>query len=116
MNLMECFRNRVATGRRVRAALWTMLMGTVVMGGAPAADHVAPADWPQSALNSPAMHVMLRADRDKDGMLSREELEEYDVTLGPRFVEADWDQNGKLTLHEFESLLLPQSPSVGATR
>jgi hypothetical protein len=94
-----------------------MLIGPVMMAGAaPAAERVAPADWPRSALNSPAMNVMLRADRDKDGMLSREELEEYDITLGPRFVEADWDQNGKLTLHELESLLLPHSPSVGATR
>ncbi len=60
---------------------------------------------------------MLRADRDKDGMLSREELEEYDITLGPRFEEVDWDRNGKLTLYELEFLLgAPPAPSIGATR
>jgi EF hand len=114
---MEGSRKHDAMAGRVRAALSATLVGAAIMAGAaPAADRVAPADWPRSALNSPAMHVMLRADRNKDGMLSREELEEYDLTLGPRFAEADWDQNGKLTLHELESLLLPQSPSVGATR
>jgi hypothetical protein len=114
---MKSIRKRVAKAIKVGAALSVIVTSAVMMAGpALAADRAAPADWPRSALNSPAMHAMLRADRNKDGVLSREELEEYDLTLGPRFAEADWDQNGRLTLHEFESLLLPQSPSVGATR
>jgi hypothetical protein len=81
-----------------------------------AAEGGAPSDWPQSALQSPAMKAMLRADRDKDGMLSREEVEDYDLTLGSRFSEVDWDQNGKLSLYEFEFLLGAPATSIGATR
>jgi hypothetical protein len=70
-----------------------------------------------SVLNSPAMNAMLRADRDKDGMLSREELDEYDLTLGRRFADADADRNGRLTLHELETLFAaPDAASIGATR
>jgi hypothetical protein len=67
-------------------------------------------------LDSPAMNAMLRADGDKDGVLSREELDRYDLTLGPRFREADSDRDGKLTLHELDALLSPESEAVGATR
>jgi hypothetical protein len=71
----------------------------------------------EMTLNSRAMSAMLRADRDKDGMLSREELEEYDLTLARRFAEGDWNGNGRLTLYEFEWLLGPaETPSIGATR
>jgi hypothetical protein len=101
----------------VLPAMFIVLAG-VVLGAAMAGASERPelGDWPQSALNSPAMHAMLRADRDKDGVLSREELDEYDLTLGRRFEDADWDGNGRLTLHELESLLLPPSANVGATR
>jgi len=51
------------------------------------------------------MNAMLRADRDKDGTLSREELDQYDLTLSRRFSEADADKDGKLTFYEFEKLL-----------
>lgn len=82
-----------------------------------ASERAGSGEWPQSALRSPAMNAMLRADRDKDGMLSREELEEYDITLVPRFAEVDWDRNGKLSLYELEFLLGGTSmPSIGATR
>jgi hypothetical protein len=71
----------------------------------------------ESTLQSRAMSAMLRADRDKDGVLSREELDEYDLTLGRRFADGDWDQNGRLTLYEFEWLLGgAEMPSIGATR
>ena len=60
---------------------------------------------PPVPIDSRAMNAMLRADRDKDGTLSFEELEQYDMTLAPRFREADADRDGRLTLYEFETLL-----------
>ena len=112
------------------AALFTVLIvaasAETVGGERLAADTAAlVAEQPTSArtatavLNSPAMLAMLRADRDKDGLLSREELDDYDLLLGRRFSEADVDRNGRLTLRELETLLLlaaPEAPSVGATR
>ena len=81
------------------------------------AEQVVPSRQTETTLRSRAMSAMLRADRDKDGMLSREELDDYDLTLGRRFAEGDWDQNGRLTLYEFEWLLgPPEAPSIGATR
>ena len=65
---------------------------------------------PPAPLDTRAMNAMLRADRDKDGALSPQELEHYDVGLARRFKEVDSDRDGKLTLHEFEKLL----PSVTA--
>lgn len=69
---------------------------------------------PPVPLDTKAMKAMLRADRNKDGTLSREELEHYDVTLGARFREVDSDRDGKLTLYEFEKLLGP--PQASASR
>ena len=69
---------------------------------------------PPVPLDSQAMNAMLRADADKDGTLSREELERYDLGLARRFKEADVDRDGKLTLYEFEKLLLP--PQASASR
>ena len=60
---------------------------------------------PPVPIDTKAMNAMLRADRDKDGTLSAEELEHYDMTLGPRFREVDEDRDGRLTLYEFEMLL-----------
>lgn len=60
---------------------------------------------PSVPLDSKAMKAMLRADRDKDGLLSIEELDQYDLTLSPRFKEVDSDRDGRLTLYEFELLL-----------
>jgi hypothetical protein len=96
-----------------------VVLAAAVMAALPAhADERANAgDWPQSALRSPAMSAMLRADQDKDGVLSREELADYDLTLVPRFAEFDWDLSGKLSLYELEFLLgASQAPSIGATR
>jgi Ca2+-binding EF-hand superfamily protein len=64
---------------------------------------------PPVPLDTKAMNTMLRADRDKDGVLSREELEHYDLGLARRFHEADRDRDGKLTLYEFEKLLKPDT-------
>src|SRR5687768_17193091 len=63
---------------------------------------------PPVPLDSEAMNAMLRADRDKDGTVSREELEHYDLGLARRFKEVDADRDGKLTLYEFEKLLSPE--------
>ena len=68
---------------------------------------------PPVLIDTKAMNAMLRADRDKDGTLSREELEHYDMTLGPRFRNVDGDGDGRLTLYEFETLLEdPQQTSA----
>jgi hypothetical protein len=69
---------------------------------------------PPVALDTKAMNAMLRADRNKDGTLSREELEHYDMTLGGRFRDVDGDRDGKLTLYEFEMLL--EAPQESASR
>jgi hypothetical protein len=114
---MATMQEDAAAVHRVRMAMFVVYAAAVLAAGTVAAsERTAPDHWPQSALNSPAMQAMLRADRDKDGTLSREELEEYDLTLGRRFADADWDQNGRLSLYEFESLLMPPSASLGATR
>ena len=64
---------------------------------------------PPAPLDSHTMGSMLRADRDKDGVVSREELEHYDVGLARRFKEVDADKDGRLTLYEFEKLLGPDT-------
>ena len=69
---------------------------------------------PPVPLDSDAMNAMLRADIDKDGTLTREELEQYDLGLARRFKEADTDRDGKLTLYEFEKLLGPPEASASS--
>jgi len=65
-----------------------------------------------ATLDRQAMNAMLRADRDKDGILSPQELEQYDVSLARRFREVDGDRDGRLTFHEFEKLLAPPETSA----
>lgn len=61
-----------------------------------------------------ALRAMLRADLDKDGVLSREELEQFSLILAPRFGEVDADKDGRLSLHELEKLLgTPQTAAGG---
>ena len=69
---------------------------------------------PPAPLDSEAMNAMLRADVDKDGTLTREELEQYDLGLARRFREADADRDGKLTFYEFEKLLGPPETSASS--
>lgn len=69
---------------------------------------------PPVPLDSHTMNAMLRADRDKDGVVSRDELEQYDVGLARRFREVDADRDGRLTLYEFEKLL--SHPETSARR
>jgi Ca2+-binding EF-hand superfamily protein len=69
---------------------------------------------PPVPLDTNAMNAMLRADRDKDGTLSREELEHYDMGLAKRFKDVDNDRDGRLTLYEFEKLL--GDPETSASR
>jgi len=59
-----------------------------------------------------AMNQMVRADVNKDGVVTRDELERIDPDLARRFDAADADHDGKLTLHEFETL---RSSNVGGT-
>jgi hypothetical protein len=101
-------------GRRtwlVTAAIASALAFTAIAAErSPSADKpVGPtAVRPPLPLDSEAMNAMLRADRDKDGTLSREELEQYDMGLARRFKDVDGDRDGKLTLYEFEKLLDPE--------
>jgi hypothetical protein len=69
---------------------------------------------PTVPLDSDAMNAMLRADVDKDGTLSRDELEQYDIGLARRFKEADTDRDSKLTFYEFEKLLGPAETSASS--
>src|SRR5918992_4859956 len=104
------------------ACLGAAALALICLGTAPAAERVnvsrspagSTAVRPPVPLDTRAMNAMLRADRDKDGTLSREELEQYDMSLARRFKEADGDRDGKLTLYEFEKLLAP--PETSASR
>jgi Ca2+-binding EF-hand superfamily protein len=90
----------------------------VIAVAAPAAERLNPGKPAGSIsrhstpLDTEALNAMLRADRDKDGMLSREELEHHDMILARRFRDADADRDGKLTFYEFEKLLLPPESSA----
>lgn len=97
-----------------RTCLAVALVGLALTIGAIAADkpHGTTATRPPAPLDSRAMNAMLRADSDKDGLLSREELERYDMVLGRRFKEVDADGDGKLTFYEFEKLLEPAETSA----
>jgi hypothetical protein len=64
-------------------------------------------------LDREAMNAMLRADVDKDGVLTHEELEQYDIGFARRFRDVDADRDGKLTFYEFEKLL--GSPETSAS-
>jgi hypothetical protein len=63
-------------------------------------------------VQSQALNAMVRADRDKDGVLSRDEVEHYDLSLARRFKEADADRDGKLNFSEFEKLFGTPETSV----
>jgi hypothetical protein len=69
---------------------------------------------PPPPLDSEAMNAMLRADVDKDGTLSREELDQYDLGLARRFKEVDSDRDGKLSFYEFEKLLGPPQTAASS--
>jgi hypothetical protein len=55
---------------------------------------------------------MMRADVNKDGVVTKDEVDRMDRRLGRRFGAADADRDGKLTLREFEKL---RELSKGAT-
>jgi hypothetical protein len=112
------FDKSIRTFRMARLAVLAAIASAVATAApAFAAEGAGASRGTEYVLSSPAMNVMLRADRDKDGVLSREELDDYDLTMGRRFSEVDWDQNGRLTLYELEFLLSPPAaPSIGATR
>ncbi|KPK28806.1 MAG: hypothetical protein AMJ66_10520 [Betaproteobacteria bacterium SG8_40] len=53
-----------------------------------------------------AQPMLLKADANRDGYLSRTELRAEDPSMLRFFDRADVDQNGKLDLGEFEMLLI----------
>lgn len=59
-----------------------------------------------------AINQMVRADVNKDGVVTRDEVERINIELARRFEAADADRDGKLTLHEFETL---RASSIGGT-
>ena len=103
-------------GRLAIALLSAALVGASAGGNDSTAgvgkSHGAAAENRASFGQSPAMGAMLRADRDKDGVLSRAELEQYDLGLARRFKEADTDHDGKLNFSEFERLFATPDTSV----
>jgi EF hand domain-containing protein len=103
-------------GRLAIALLSATLLGAGAGGNHSAAgvgkSNGAAADNRASFGQSHAMGAMLRADRDKDGVLSRAELEQYDLGLARRFKEADVDRDGRLNFSEFERLFFTPDSSV----
>ena len=66
----------------------------------------------RAAESDAAMDQMMRADVNRDGTISRDEVERFDSRMEPRFKTADLDHDGKLNLREFERL---RALSRGAT-
>ena len=109
----------IGTARGAAAAIALAFACTVPAADKPAGRKPDPAlgttmARPPVPFDPNAMNAMLRADRDKDGVLSREELDQYDLSLSRRFREVDADRDGKLTLYEFEKLVGP--PETSAAR
>ena len=104
--------------------LMIALLGATLLGIGPGANDSAAGSGSYSGVHSEvlrgglfqshAMNAMLRADRDKDGLLSRGELEQYDLALARRFKEADADRDSKLSFSEFEKLF--STPDSSASR
>jgi hypothetical protein len=105
---------------RTRTWVAIVLAGALGALAAPAAERITEKGVGSTTLRPPVpldtdvMNAMLRADRDKDGTLSREELDQYDMALAKRFKDVDADRDGRLTLYEFEKLL--GSPETSASR
>ncbi len=87
-------------GKRTPLHAW--LIGIGVISVALGMGAVA-ADKPPTATDS--MNLMMKADTDKDGTLTRAETAKFDSALAAGFDKADADKDGKLTLKEFETLL-----------
>ena len=102
------------TSGRAAAIGVLLALSTLAANSPPAAERAvgSTAQRPPVPLDSQAMNAMLRADRDKDGTLSREELDRYDLGLARRFHEVDADRDGKLTLYEFEKLIPVTEPTI----
>ena len=103
-------------GRLAIALLSAALLGASAGGNDSTAgvgkSHGSAAENRGSFVQSHALTAMLRADRDKDGLLSRAEVEHYDLGLARRFKEADADRDGKLNFSEFEKLFATPDSSV----
>ena len=80
--------------------------------GAEARPEAGDAAAARAARADAAVEQMLRADVNKDGAVSREELNRLDPRMSPNFDAADRNRDGQLTLREFEKL---RALSSGAT-
>lgn len=93
-------------------------LAALTVSGAGAADSHAEAKQQRrsaaarAARSDAAMEQMMRADVNKDGTVSRDEVERLDSRMSPQFKAADVDRDGRLTLREFERL---RDLSRGAT-
>jgi hypothetical protein len=103
-----------------KACAIVALLSAIGAASLPAAEHPSGKAVGSTSLRPPppldteAMNAMLRADVDKDGTLTREELEQYDLSLARRFKDVDFDRDGKLTFYEFEKLLGPPQASASS--
>ncbi|HSQ04015.1 MAG TPA: hypothetical protein VLN59_08270, partial [Burkholderiales bacterium] len=52
-----------------------------------------------------AMDLMVRADTNKDGTVTKDEVQKLNPRLAGHFDQADANHDGKLSLKEFEKLL-----------
>jgi hypothetical protein len=66
----------------------------------------------RAARSDATVEQMMRADANKDGRVSRDELERLDGRMSRKFDAADTNRDGQLTLREFERLRVLNS---GAT-
>lgn len=98
----------------VAAAVAVAPVGAGGAAGAPAP--AASMDAAARELRSKAaIEQMMQADVNKDGMVTREEVDRIDSRLGRGFSSADADRDGKLTVREFEKLQeLRQGAAGGA--
>lgn len=88
----------MAFGRRARLYPW--LIGAGMLIGAPG---MGAAEKPLTETDS--MNLMMKADLDKDGTLTKAEVSKLDPALVAGFEKADADKDGKLNLKELEALV-----------
>jgi EF hand domain-containing protein len=60
-----------------------------------------------------AMDMMVRADTNKDGAVTKDEVQKLDPGLATHFDQADANHDGRLSLREFEKLLSYQDEATG---
>lgn len=96
----------------VAAAVASAPVGAARAAGAPAASSPTSAAAAREIRSKAAVEQMMQADVNKDGTVTRDEVERIDSRLGRGFGSADADRDGKLSVREFEKL---QQLKQGAT-